>query len=553
MASATLGTVVAVAKGTYDENVTLRGQITLWGACIAQTRIASTTAGPTDGSIDVTGSGNGVMVKNLQVGGSSMGIVVQRSPVGVQLDSVLVQGAVGAGLAVAGTRQSMATNLVVRDIDTRADGTQGVGIDVEAGGLLDATRVAVEGSRYIGALANGDGSHLSLTDTVVRDTRPNPSGTVGTGVRVESGAVVDLTHAVIEHNTNIGVGASDSGVMHMADAVVRDTLPNPTSMDSGRGIEVGSGAQLDAQRTWIEGNRDVGVEVSGTGAMVSLEDSVVRDTQPQESDQDTGRGISAQNGAALNLSRVVVADNHDFGVFATDPATVVTTSDLVVTRTLPRETDNLSGHGLQIQDGASATLSRASLTHNHEVGLAALGAGVHVDVTDLTISDTQSRSADAPASMLPGTLGRAIHAQDGAVVGVERAVLDGNHEVAVQAAHPGTVIDLSQVVISNTMPRACADTTCADYAGGVGLGAYLAGRISADHFVLSDSAMAGLQIARDGEADLSNGVVMQNQVGANVQVPGYDFGRLQQQVLYRDNGQNLDATELPLPDPGSGL
>jgi hypothetical protein len=51
--------------------------------------------------------------------------------------------------------------------------------------------------------------------------------------------------------------------------------------------------------------------------------------------------------------------------------------------------------------------------------------------------------------------------------------------------------------------------------------------------------------------DLHEGDVSHHRVcGANVQTPGFDIGRLTDNVSYRDNGRNLDADELPVPDLG---
>jgi hypothetical protein len=57
-----------------------------------------------------------------------------------------------------------------------------------------------------------------------------------------------------------------------------------------------------------------------------------------------------------------------------------------------------------------------------------------------------------------------------------------------------------------------------------------------------------VQLALDGSIDLSDGEVSGALVGACVQVPGYDIARLQDRVLYRDNGTNLDVTTLPIPE-----
>ena len=41
-------------------------------------------------------------------------------------------------------------------------------------------------------------------------------------------------------------------------------------------------------------------------------------------------------------------------------------------------------------------------------------------------------------------------------------------------------------------------------------------------------------------------------IGACVQVAGYDLDRLTQDVVYVDNGANLEATSLPVPS-GAGV
>ena len=57
-----------------------------------------------------------------------------------------------------------------------------------------------------------------------------------------------------------------------------------------------------------------------------------------------------------------------------------------------------------------------------------------------------------------------------------------------------------------------------------------------------------MQVAGDAALDLAEGEVRGNTIGACVQVDGYDVTRLQDRVLYEENGVNLDATTLPVPD-----
>jgi hypothetical protein len=92
------------------------------------------------------------------------------------------------------------------------------------------------------------------------------------------------------------------------------------------------------------------------------------------------------------------------------------------------------------------------------------------------------------------------------------------------------------------------------------------------HFTSNDAGLVGVQIAREGEADLHglclrertdfdaagrvidweclehSAEVSRNPIGANVQSEDFDLGRIQDGVLYRDNVRTLDSTVLPVPE-----
>ena len=135
----------------------------------------------------------------------------------------------------------------------------------------------------------------------------------------------------------------------------------------------------------------------------------------------------------------------------------------------------------------------------------------------------------------------------GAQLTADRVYLADNHEVAVVAGALGATIELRDAVIERTHERGCAAAGCPG--AGIGLGAYLGGRIIMNRFRVSDCALAGAQLAMDGEMDLADGVINAHPVGVNLQVTGFDLGRLTHDVAFRDNGINLDATELPVPAP----
>jgi hypothetical protein len=89
---------------------------------------------------------------------------------------------------------------------------------------------------------------------------------------------------------------------------------------------------------------------------------------------------------------------------------------------------------------------------------------------------------------------------------------------------------------------------------GNGLTVFRGGHIEASRFLLSDNELCGLQISDvDSAIDLHDGLVTRNTIGANVQTPGFDIGRLQDGVSYFDNEVALDSSVLPVPDPADAI
>ena len=81
----------------------------------------------------------------------------------------------------------------------------------------------------------------------------------------------------------------------------------------------------------------------------------------------------------------------------------------------------------------------------------------------------------------------------------------------------------------------------------------MGGAVRLTRFEVRDAATCGLFVAMDPVApgtpslDVASGVVERSEIGACVQVDGYDLGRLMRDVVYRENGTNLDSTMLPVP------
>jgi hypothetical protein len=91
------------------------------------------------------------------------------------------------------------------------------------------------------------------------------------------------------------------------------------------------------------------------------------------------------------------------------------------------------------------------------------------------------------------------------------------------------------------------------------IAAFRGADITVDRFILDASALIGVLVGEFGliifdewfgtTVNLSNGVVSNNPIGANVQPADYPFNTFQGTVLWLNNGINLDAEFVPVPEP----
>jgi hypothetical protein len=467
-----------------------------------------------------------------------------------------IEGNREVGAYAVGTGTSMTLeDVVVRDTQGRESDRQlGRALFAEIGAAVEVRRALIERSREVAILVRGAGTTATLEDLVVRDTRSMESnGEGGRGLTVGEGAAAVVRRALFERNLDVAILAARTGsTVTIEDLVVRDTGSRDADRRGGRGLGVVDGASATVLRAAFERNRDVAILAARPGTRLVLDGVAVRDTRGQEDDGAGGRGIGVQEGAALEARRTLFERNREVAVFLEGAGTRGVLEDLVVRDTRGREDDREAGRGASVENGAVAVLRRALLQRNLEVAVYAASAGTSVTLEDVVIRDTRSRESDR-------LFGDALDVVEEAAATADRLLIERGRAVAVVAVGAGTSVSLENVVIRDTGP--------AEGGGlfGIGAGAYGGGRVTLRHFSISGNAMCGVQLAyglqsgtglpfeEGGTMDLHDGVVSHNAVcGANVQTGGFDLGRLQDGVRWHDNGQDLDMTSLPVPEPDPG-
>lgn len=345
------GAIVAVAAGTYEEDVVIEGKpVRLWGACPARVTIVG-GAGDS-GAVRISGAdSSGSEARDLAITGASYGLVVNGAE-GVAVDRVWIRdtGDIGLGasdelgptsVALSGSLIEAAANVgvlswraglsveasVVRGTLPDADGAFGRGIEIQEdrargeGSRVALRRSVVEENRDVGLLVTG--AEVTLEATVVRGTSPDAQGVWGQGVHLqphpETGTRTDarINTSLVEGNHHIGmiVYRSDArmsatvaaanrvaglALYNDADALIEASVARGNLHDAeghwGMGIYVK--ATLDHARPLAtirgylsEQNSYAGLLVAGAEALV--EGSVVRGTLP-DGYGDYGRGIVVQ-------------------------------------------------------------------------------------------------------------------------------------------------------------------------------------------------------------------------------------------------------------------
>ncbi len=355
--AASSGDVVALAAGSYQEDVQIAGKaVRLWGRCPELTEIVGSSAELA--ALRVGSAGTGCEIHTLAVRGDAIGVLVHSS-LEVHLDRLWIHDNASRGL----------------NIEAHA-GPTSVTID---GSLL-------EGNHDIGVFVSG--AEVAFDSVVIRDTEPNAQGQTGRGISSSPNAstglapTLSLIRCLIDHNQDVGLLAAGATTAVEA-TVVQDTQLSGSGLD-GRGIatQPGPGAEpsaLSLSGVVVQRNLTNGIYASGTQAI--FESVVVRDTSADGAGMG-GRGITVQNSdnggasSALTLRNSLVARNQEAGVYAAS-------SPIELESVVVRDTGvNGQGQGrrgvnaeaiVNRPDPSPVILTYSPIDHNHEMGVALLG------------------------------------------------------------------------------------------------------------------------------------------------------------------------------------
>lgn len=488
---ASAGDVVAVAEGSYDEAIVIGAGVTVWGACVAATRLTSSTPSEEEGVVGVAGAG--AELRNVSIAGAARpGVFIASPESSLTLEGVVIADVVNFGVAADAGRVD-GRDVIIRDVAPRPrDGAMGRGVALfEAQITLE--RAVIERTTSAAAWAAGAGGVLTLSDTRIHDVRDRADGQLGRGAEVQRGARLVLSRVLVERARESGVVAfSAESMVELSDVVVRDTLGRGDGR-YGMGVQIHEGAGAVASRVLVERSRTHGVSVEGAGASLEASDIVVRDTSAEAASGANGAGLVVLAGASVAVARAVVARSRHAGIGVDGAGTRVSLTDVTIDEVAGDAATGRFGVGLWAQNDAIVAAQRLAVASSRMAGAGAL-TGASMTLEDARIAGV--RPADCAESTCPD-----------------------------ESAGMGVVAHL------------------------------LGGRVRVTRFSIEGAALCGVAVGRSdtisddpgGQLDLEDGVIEGSPVGACVQVDGYDAARLRASVRYVDVGVPLQATSYELP------
>jgi hypothetical protein len=250
------------------------------------------------------------------------------------------------------------------------NGKYGIGFISMTEAAFQATRLAIEHTDDSGGFVQGK-SLVTLTDLSVRDTGYGGLLTWGNGLVVQSQAQATVLRAAFRANRSIAVAASTGGVLQLTDLTVSDVGTDLQGF-FGRAVVAQFGAIVSVTRADVQRAREAALYSYGVNTRLYVDQASVIDTQPTpNSPAKEGRAVTVEQGSVAVVSCLLARGNKEVAVNVTGTGTQLTLS-----RSRLLETTGIEafGDGVAASLGATAVLEDCDVESNQNLGIAFAGA-----------------------------------------------------------------------------------------------------------------------------------------------------------------------------------
>ena len=364
-------TTIALSKGTFNEAFEVSGGQDIVGACATDTVIQGPPGSAlADATVLLSGPG-GARLKNVTVTGDRFGVRIISSLSPATISGVIVEAAKDNGLLIHyGTAEI--DRIIIRNTQI------GTGISVYQS-ELSMSHVLLTGDQW-GIAVGGGSSTVIASDVVIQNKQTLENCISGRGISVGQRASLTLSRSFLSGTceTAMDISGVDTTVT-ASHLVIQDTLRRVDGT-YGSGINVDFGASLDLSHALLKRNSQAGMEVAGERTTVRASDLLIQDTLG-------GSGITVNQDATLTLSRSLLYGNHGVGMSLWRGG-FVEANNLQITNTQSNG-EGMLGHGIELALSSELSLERTFIDSNRGFGILAIGPGYNLSASDLTVTDTK--------------------------------------------------------------------------------------------------------------------------------------------------------------------
>lgn len=434
---------IAVAKGTYAESLLLLHPVSIVGKCIGGTRIdpgkssavvVAVTGGDAEGAVGL---------EHLTLGGTAVGLKVDGGP--VVLGSYLhFDATISRGVRVDGKAAGVHLKRAYVNNTQAASNGDGIGLFVANGGTLWVQDVRVRHSVGGGVVAVTGGG-LYGHDLTIDGTAPRTTdGTAGYGLFVGAGSFAQLVSVRSHGNSLVGVNVAGKVAYATIDGLLADAnQPSEKYPDSGAGVSVAAGGEIHLNSARITGNWGSGLVVDQAGSTAHLEGIIVDATQP-DSQLLRGDGIEVTNGAHLTLHSARVTNCLLYGILALGSGSQITGSGWTVDHIDPQSSDDASARGVRVKDGAAVQVTGLLVRD-------ITGTGIRVSQNGATATLSQALFTAIAANVATGVDGHGIDILAGGSVRGAGVQVSGCVSAALRVAGTAAKAQLAGALFTDTL------------------------------------------------------------------------------------------------------
>ena len=191
------------------------------------------------------------------------------------LSQAFLNGNRDVGLGVASEGSSVtAEQVVVLDTQSRLNGTFGRGVEVISGAILTLTGAFLDGNMGLGMTIGEPGSRVTASHIVIQDS--GKDGLDGRGINIQAGALLNLSHAVLNGNRYVGIIAEGVGTQVEASHTVVENTLSDVSGKGGSGMGAQDGANMVLSQVLLEQNTYLGMFALGETSEVIASNLVIQ-------------------------------------------------------------------------------------------------------------------------------------------------------------------------------------------------------------------------------------------------------------------------------------